>query len=380
VDIRVTEWPTIDEAPQYLGRRVVAEAPDVSDEALEEQVDRMRDQFAELEDVDREGFDGDYVLMDVRTSRDGEEIAGGTATDMLFEIGSESFLEGLDEAARGLAAGHIAEFDTTLPPTLAGDGEPVATANVLIKQVKSKKLPELTDEWVADITEFETVEELRTTLRGDLERYHLGRIRGEVEEQLMTDLRAEVDIVLPEALAQAEIEGILHRFAHRLEQQGISIEQYLAITGQQQEAFVEDLRQQADGNLLGRIVIEAIIEAEGLEADAAEIDAAITSLADAAETPPEEYRAALVESGQEQSLAGDILRRKAIDLVVDTAEVVDADGSAIDIPKSEPMATEQGEATESDETPDEADGTDADDDAAETEADGDVPEATEGEE
>lgn len=196
----------------------------------------------------------------------------------------------------------------------------------------------------------------------------------------MTDLRAEVDIVLPEALAQAEIEGILHRFAHRLEQQGISIEQYLAITGQQQEAFVEDLRQQADGNLLGRIVIEAIIEAEGLEADAAEIDAAITSLADAAETPPEEYRAALVESGQEQSLAGDILRRKAIDLVVDTAEVVDADGSAIDIPKSEPMATEQGEATESDETPDEADGTDADDDAAETEADGDVPEATEGEE
>lgn len=97
--------------------------PAVDDEAVDAQIERMRNQFADLEDVDREAFDGDFVIVDVTTSKDGEEFAAGSATDMLFEVGAGMFLEGMDEALRGSGAGAIQRFDSTLPPAFGEDGE-----------------------------------------------------------------------------------------------------------------------------------------------------------------------------------------------------------------------------------------------------------------
>jgi trigger factor len=170
-------------------------------------------------------------------------------------------------------------------------------------------------------------------------------VRSEVEQKLIGELRDEMAIVLPDTLVEGEMEATLHRFAHRLSAQGISIEQYLEITGQDQKAFVEDLRQQGTLNLLTRILLEGVARAEGLEVSDAELDEAVEELAAAAETTPEEYRRVLREGAQEKALAGDILTRKAIDRLLELAVAVDTEGNEIEFDEPEARSGGQDEET-----------------------------------
>ena len=161
VDVLVTMWPTVKKPPKYKGRKIELDVAEIDDAAVDDQIERMRNQFADLEDVDREAFDDDFAIVDVTTSKDGEEFSAGSATDMLFEVGAGMFLDGMDDALRGRAAGDIEQFETTLPESFGEDGGAAVSVRVLIKQVKAKRLPELTDEWVDDMTEFESVAEMR---------------------------------------------------------------------------------------------------------------------------------------------------------------------------------------------------------------------------
>ena len=338
VDVRITLWPEIDTLPDYEGREIEIERPHISDDDVDKQVERMRDQFAELEDVDREAFDGDYVLIDI-SRVDGDDIA----KDMMYEVGSGTFIDGLDIPLRGSKAGSIEEFDTSLPQPEAEPEE--AVAKVLIKQVKAKRLPELTDEWVSDVSEFETVAEMRERLTEDLAEMRVGGARMVLGERLMDALLADLALEMPVALVDAEIEGVLHRFANRLSQQGISIEQYLQLTGQDQDAFVDDLRSQASLNLRSRILLDGVAEAEGIEVSSDDIDQAIIQLAAASRTTVEEYHKALQEGGQEQTLAGDILREKAKERLVELAVPVDEDGDVIDLPAPDRADAPEGEGS-----------------------------------
>jgi trigger factor len=332
VDVRITLWPELDQVPDAEGRKITVERPAVTDEDVDRQVHRMRDQFAELEDVSREAFDGDFVLVDVTTSGGGGDAGAGSAEDLLYEIGSGSFLPGMDEPLRGAAAGHIAQFTTTLPASIGEEGGREVTARVLVKQVKAKRLPELTDEWVSDVSEFETVEEMHAALRKEMEQMRLESVRAQLEHATLETLREEMELELPEALVAAEMDATLHRFAHRLETRGVSIDQYLGLTGQSEEAFVSDLRDQAEVNLRTRILLEGVARHHGLEVEEAEVDEAIRSLAKAAGMEPADYRAALERGGQGETLAGDILRRKAIDRLLEVVVPVDASGTELEVP------------------------------------------------
>ena len=340
VDVRITLWPTVDRLPIYEGRKVTIEAPTVTDEDIEAQVQRLRDQFAELEDVSREAFDGDYVLGDVRTTRDGEEVSEGSATDMLYEVGSDGFLPGMDEALAGKGAGHIAEFESVLPATMGEAGGAAVTVRVLVKGVKAKKLPELTDEWVSDVSEFDTVEEMRTELARQMHEVRLNGALADLERTLLADLVTDMDLELPDALVRAEMDEVLHRFVHRLETSGVGFEQYLAVTGQDEAAFVADLRSQADLNLRTRLLLQKVAEEEGIEVEADEMRRAVEALAGAAGVEVDEYRTALGEGGRDVALAGDILRRKAIDRLIELAVPVDEDGNEIEIPTPEGRSDE----------------------------------------
>jgi trigger factor len=335
VDLRITEWPKLDRPPEYRGRRIEVDSPAVTDEDVDAQVDRIRDQFAELDDVDREGFDGDFAVIDLATSVDGEEIADGSVKDLMIEIGASAHIAGLDDAVRGKKAGHIAEFTTTLPPTIGEHGGREAAARVLVKAVKAKRLPEVTDEWVDDVSEFETVTDMRRMLGEQMAEIRESAVREEYEQKLLEELRSEAEITLPDALVEAEMDAVLHRFAHRLETQGITLDKYFELTGQDEGAFVEDLRSQARLNLLTRILLEAVAAEEGLEVTDEETDDTIEALARAADVSPEDYRAALERGAQEKSLAGDILRRKAIDRLLELAVAVDAEGNEIEFTKPE---------------------------------------------
>jgi trigger factor len=332
VDVRITLWPELEAVPDAEGRKITLDRPVVSDDDVDRQIDRMRDQFAELEDVSREAFDGDFVLVDVTTSADGDDAAAGSAEDLLYEVGSAAFLPGMDEPLRGKAAGHIAQFTTTLPASIGEEGGREVTARVLVKQVKAKRLPELTDEWVDEVSEFDTVTEMRASLRDEMERVRLASLRAELEQATLDALRDEMELELPEALVAAEMDATFHRFAHRLETRGINIDQYLTVTGQTEEAFVSDLRAQAEVNLRTRILLEGVARRDGLQVEAAEIDEAIGGLAEAAGVDPADYRAALEERGQGEALAGDILRRKAIDRLLEVVVPVDASGTELEVP------------------------------------------------
>ncbi len=350
VDVRITLWPTLARVPDYAGRKVTIERPVVSDEDVAAQIERMRDQFAELEDVSREAFDGDFVVVDVKTTLDGDEFAAGSATDMLYEVGSGALLDGMDDAVRGKGAGSIARFDSVLPVAFGDDGGKTASVQTLIKQVKRKRLPEVTDEWVAEVSEFDTVAEMREELAREMNAIRIRSARSEVADRAVADLVGEMDLDLPERLVEAEMDAVFHRFAHRLEQQGIPFDQYLSITGQDQQAFVGDLRSQAELNLRTRILLEAVAEQEGIEVTPEELEEMVTALAAATRTPLEDYRKALAEGGQEETLSGDILRRKAADRLAELAVAVDADGNEVELPEIEATsgAASDGAVTDDD--------------------------------
>lgn len=331
-EVRVTLWPEVTGLPDYRGRRIVLDSPAVSEADVDAQVERLRLQFAELDDVDREGFDGDFALIDLRTRLGDDEVAAGSTTDLLVEIGSGAFLEGLDEALRGKKAGDIVEFGTTLPKGMGKDGGKAVEARVLVKQIKARRLPELTDAWIDDVSEFATLAEMREALGAEMRRVRLGAARAELEQRLLDQLRDEMKLVLPGDLVEAEADAVLHRFAHRLEARQVTIEQYLTATGQDADALVGDARAQAVLNLRTRLLLEAVAEAEGLEVAEEDLARAIEALAAAAKTTPAEYRRALEQGGQEKTLAGDILRRRAVDRLLELVVAVDADGSEIEFP------------------------------------------------
>ena len=331
-DVRVTLWPDVTDLPTYRGRHIVVNSPGVAEGDVDSHIERMRQRYADLEDVDREGADGDYSLVDVRTRSGESEVAAGSATDLLVEVGAGGFLEGLGESLRGKKAGDIVEFSTALPQGMGEEGGHPVEARVLVKQVKARRLPELTDEWVDEVSEFATVAEMREALGEELRRLRLATARVEMEERLLDQMRDEVSLALPADLIDAEADAVLHRFAHRLEARKATIEQYLTATGQTADMLVADARTQAVLNLRTRLLLEAVARAEGIEVSDEDLAAAVAALAQEAGVAPAAYRKALEEGGGGKALAGDILRRRAIDRMLELAVAVDADGQEIEFP------------------------------------------------
>ncbi|WKZ83255.1 MAG: trigger factor [Acidimicrobiia bacterium] len=332
VKVQVTLWPTLDEVPEYAGKSVAVEIPEVGPEDVDEQIERMRHQFATLEDVGREGFDGDFVLIDVATTLAGSEYAPGSAKDLLYEIGSGSFLEGMDESLRGAGAGSIVSFQSRLPEGLGPEAGEEVGVRILVKQVKAKRLPVVSDEWVAEVSGLEGVEAMRSDLMEQMTDIRRRSAWRQVEERVLADLIDAMSLDVPEALVDAEMESVLHRFAHRLEGQGVGLDQYLQLTGQDESAFVADLRSQAVLNLKTRVLLESVADQEGITVTAEELEHAVNTLARAAKVPADEYLEALTRGDGVVALAGDILRRKAVDRILDLVVPVDAGGAAVELP------------------------------------------------
>ena len=339
VEVKIATWPELDHVPAYEALEVEVSQPEPTEEELERQLTRLRDQFADLEPAERPAVDGDFVSINLSATRDGAPVEEAAANDLLYEVGSGSFVEGLDTELPGSAAGAIIKFDAPLPEGFGDLAGQEVTMQVLVKEVRQKRLPDLTNEWVAEATEFETVDELRQELSEQIEGVKRDMARNELRTNLLEVLLAEVDLELPGSIVDAEMENTLHRFAHQLEGQGISIADYLKVTGQDQQVFVDDLRNQADRNVRTDILLEAVATAAGLEVAPEELDEVVVALAGQAERDVEEYRAEFAESVQEKAVMGDILKRKALEVLLESAVPVDEDGNKIDL--SAPEEDEQ---------------------------------------
>ena len=334
IDVKVTLWPTLDHVPLFEGRKVSVTTPEVEENDIDEQVDRLRDQFAELEDVTHPVTDGDYAVINLSASVNGEAIEDLTASDLTYPVGSASYVPGLDEQLMGSTAGSIVKYNETLPESFGDHGGKEVTFQILVKSVRTKKLPEVTDEWVEEVSEFESIEALREELRSGLHEHKLASARREFAERVLEELVEDLEIELPMGLVDAEMEYQIHRFLHRLGEQQIPFPDYLQITGQDEEAFVADARRQAERSLSVRILLDAVADSEGIEVGDEELQEAMSALAASSDESPEEYEKTLRESGQVEILTGDILRNKVIDRLVEAAVPVDEDGNELSLAES----------------------------------------------
>jgi trigger factor len=168
IDVVVTLWPTLDALPDLGDFEIEVERVEVTPEAIEEQVDALRNQFAELEDYEGVLSSGDFAMIDIAVTKNDKDVDAASANDMMYEIGSQSFIDGLDEMLEGATTGTTVEGDATLPDGYTDLGGELVTLSVTIKEAKKKILPELTDEMVAEATEFETTEELHGALEKNM--------------------------------------------------------------------------------------------------------------------------------------------------------------------------------------------------------------------
>ncbi len=337
IDIKVTLWPVLDAVPDFAGRRVAIDSPQVKDEEVDEQIDRLRDQYAELEDVERPATDGDFVMINISASVDGEDIPEATAEDLLYEVASSSFIPGLDDLLGGASAGDIRQGPGTLPPGFGQEQPREAELKVLVKGVRAKKLPEATDEWVSDVSEFDTVAELTDRITTNLTVMKLDGAASAFRGKLIEELGDELSLEIPAALVDAELEAAFHNLSHTLEQQSLDFGDYLRIVGQTEETFVEEMKERSERTLKTRILLDSIVAIEGLELADGDLDEAIAAMATDVDQDPAALKEALESSGRVEVLTGDILRRKALDRIVEVAVAIDDEGQEIDLRPPEPV-------------------------------------------
>ncbi|HEY7660009.1 MAG TPA: trigger factor [Actinomycetota bacterium] len=309
------------EEDQYKGIHVEPPPVEVTDEDVDRYVDSLRDRFAELETVSRAARSGDFVAIDLRGTIHGEEVPEATQPDSLYTIGSGEFGPTLDEQLEGKRAGEILKFNETLGPGAGDRAGQEVSFQVLLKEVKGKKLPEADDEFARVASEFDSLEELRTNLREQLRTSRERAAAGELRELVLQRIIETIEVDLPDTLVDEEVN---HRVVHateRAEQAGTTLDQLLQAQGFDELQFRADARDHAIRAIKGDLVLEAVARQEDIQVTPEEIGREIGGLAAALGRDPKELAKSMDRSGQVVALAGDIIRSKALDFLVEHADI-----------------------------------------------------------
>ena len=325
VDIR----PDI-ELPAYDALPVTVDAVTVTDAEVDEQLGSLRDRFASLKSVERPAANGDFVLMDIHgTTVDGAPIEGSEAKGLSYEVGSDSLISGVDEAVAGASAGDEREFTAEIQYGVhAGT---TATFHVTVTDVKEKEAPPLDDEFATMASEFETIAELRADIRDRIERVRRLEQGVQARDRVLEVLLERTTVPMPESMVEAEAEWRLRRIAEQVDEAGMTLEQFLADTGQTEEALRADARGGAEQAVRAQLVLDAIGAKEEVGVSEAELTDQVVRRAQRAGMEPNELAERLVRSGQLPALMAEIVRGKALALVLETAKVTDANGAPVDL-------------------------------------------------
>ena len=327
----------------YQNLRVEVPNPAVTDEEIDAQVDRLRKQSGELQVVDRAALDGDHVTIDVAGSVGGEPVEGLSVDEYLYEVGSGAVVPEMDDHLRGAKVGDILQFESTHPDPEQTD--PISF-RVLVKDVKEQVLPDADDEWASEMSEFDTLDELRADLHERIANVKRVQAQLALREGVIDALVKLVEDEPPAALVDGEVQRRIEDLAHRLQHQGASIDQYLEATGTSAEDFIAQLREQATQSVKADLAIRAVMEAEDMSADDEEVDAEIERIAARLEQPVDQIRTQLERAGQISAVRSDVTRGKALEWLADRAEVVDPDGAPIDRADLEPPQSNGDDAVE----------------------------------
>ena len=318
VDILITLWPTLSKLPK-LNQTVEVESITPTEDEINEQIERIKLQFGEVEKVERPSKASDYLLVNISSLENGTEVKEFNYQDYLYELGSNLLTPSMDSKLEGVSSGAIIKFNDDIPAL----GKSNVEITVLVKEIKQKVMPKLTDEWVSSVTEFDTVKQMNEELVKNIEDAKKRQVANQYQGLLTSKIIDESKLELPEQLIIAEMDSILQNFMNELKQNNIKIEDYLNITGLTEETLQEDLKNQATRNLSMVVILDKVAEVEELKLDEKEVQYI------------DEYIGSLDEGDQVEAasrrlnLESESLRNKAMIHVLKQGLSVDANGEKV---------------------------------------------------
>lgn len=328
--------PTID-LPEYDGLEATVDDLEVSDADVEEQLQALRERFGTLSDVERAAADGDFVVIDLTASRDGEVLDGAELTGMSYQVGRGGMIPGLDEALVGLSAGEEKSFSSEL---VGGDlvGEPVEVL-VKVTQVQEQELPELDDDFAQEASEFDTVAELTDDVRERLTRGKRLEQAAGARDAVLEALLDKVEVPLPETMVTDELNARRQQIEQQLAMAGMTMDAYLEEQEQTQEEFEADLERRVRDAVAAQFVLDEIAKKEEFGVDQNELSQHLVRRAQQSGQDPQEFANHMFEHNHIPDLVQEILRGKALAQIVEGATVKDASGEVVELKNLRPDGT-----------------------------------------
>jgi trigger factor len=326
-DAVVLVRPTV-AIPGYQGLVITVPNLEVAQDEIESQIDRLRATSGELVEVSRPARDGDQLTIDIHGRRtqptEGADDSDLDAEDFLYEVGSGTVVPELDDQLRGAKVGDIFTFDSTHEAL----GQKVSF-RVLVKDVKELVLPEVTDEWASEASEFDTAEELRADIAERLRQRHVVQAQMALQQKTAEALVELVTEEIPEQLVLEELRERIHDLNHRLESQGMTLGQFLGATGRNEEEFLAELRAGALQSVKVDLALRALVDEESIEVSDEELDEELAAMGERLEMGTDEVREQLERAGRLPAVRSDRRKAKAMRWLVDNVELVDEDGKPV---------------------------------------------------
>ncbi len=311
----------------YKGVSAPKREAKADEEAVQAELDQLREQGARLESKDGPAAEGDFVVMDYKGYVDGEPFEGGEGRDQLVELGSGRLIPGFEEQITGAEAGEERTITVEFPEDYHAThlAAKPATFELEIKDVKHKELPELDDDFASDAAGFDTLDELKEDIAAKLREAEETKVESEFREAALDAVVAGATVEVPDALVEARAKELWERMLGTLQQQGIDKDTYLRIAGKDEESLLAEARPDAEQALRREAVIAAIVEAEGLAPSDGDVLDALQASAVQEKTTPEKLRDRLQKAGRLDELSDDLAQRMAVDLVTEHATATPAD-------------------------------------------------------
>ena len=305
----------------YKGIEVEKKEAEVSEEEITAEIDKAREANSRLITIeDRATEDGDTVIIDFDGYVDGKQFEGGYAEDYTLVLGSHSFIDNFEDQLVGKNLGEDVEVNVTFPEEYHVDelkGKP-ALFKVKIKEIQKKELPELDDDFAQDVSDFDTLDEYKADVEKKILENKENQIKREQEDQIIEKIIENAQMEIPQQMIAAQTRQMTQEFAQRLQSQGLSLEQYMQFTGLTPQKMMEDLEPQALKRIQSRLVLEAVVAAENIEASDEEIDTELENMASMYQMEIDKLKE-LIGDDEKKQIGMDLAVQKAVEFVVKEA-------------------------------------------------------------
>lgn len=309
------------ELGEYKGIEVEKQEVKVMAADVNAEIDRVREQNARIITVDdRAVKKDDIAVIDFEGFVDGEPFEGGKGTDYSLTIGSHSFIDTFEDQLIGKKTGDKVDVNVTFPEEYHAEelkGKP-ALFKVEIKEVKVKELPKLDDEFASEVSEFETLKEYKASVKKNLTERRKAQVKTEKENKVIEKVVENAKVELPAPMVDEQVSQMVNEFASRLQQQGLSIEQYIQMTGMQPQMLMEQMRPEAETRIKTRLVLEAVADVEKIKATAKDIEKEIEKMAEMYKMEADKLKE-MVGDAEKEQISQDVAVQKAVDLLVKEA-------------------------------------------------------------